>query len=256
MSWNIDFADQAVIVTGGNVGLGKAMARRFLDLGASVATCSRRDYDAPPAAEGMDGVADRIFHQSVDVREVDQLDAFVERVLDAFGRVDVLVNNAGGSPGHDTSTASHRFFEKIVALNFTALLNLSQRANAVMQKQDEGGTIINISSMAGLGPSAGLTVYGAAKAAVINLTASLAVEWGPKVRVNCIAPGFVLTEGADYLLAGEEAKAAAAQASPLKRLCTPEEIADVCMFLASPASRYVNGVTLPVDGGGRLRAGG
>src|SRR5439155_13109100 len=112
------------------------------------------------------------------------------------------------SPAHDPATASHRFFEKILALNFTALLNLSQRANAVMQKQDEGGTIINISSMAGFGPSPGLTVYGAAKAAVINLTASLAVEWGPKVRVNCIAPGFVLTEGADFLLPTEQAKEA------------------------------------------------
>jgi NAD(P)-dependent dehydrogenase (short-subunit alcohol dehydrogenase family) len=163
------------------------------------------------------------------------------------------VNNAGGSPAHDPATASHRFFEKILALNFTALLNLSQRANTIMQKQDEGGTIINISSMAGLGASAGLTVYGAAKAAVINLTSSLAVEWGPKVRVNCIAPGFVLTEGADFLLPTEQAKEAAAQMSPLKRLCTPEEIADVAVFLASDASRFVNGVTIPVDGGGRLR---
>lgn len=256
MSFGADLTGKSVIVTGGNVGLGKAMARRFLECGASVATCSRRDYDTPPAAEGLEGVEDRIFHRSVDVREVDQLDAFVEQVSDAYGRIDVLVNNAGGSPGHDVSSASHRFVDKIVALNLTAVFNLSQRANAVMQKQDEGGVIVNISSMAGLGPSPGLTIYGAAKAGVINLTASLAVEWGPKVRVNCIAPGFVLTEGADFLLPNEQAKEVFAQMSPLKRLCTPEEIADVCVFLSSPLSRYVNGATLPVDGGGRLRSGG
>jgi NAD(P)-dependent dehydrogenase (short-subunit alcohol dehydrogenase family) len=255
MAWSFDLSGKSVIVTGGNVGLGKAMARRFLELGAKVATCSRRDYDSPPAAEGLEGTKGRIFHSSIDVREVDQLDAFVENVMDAYGRIDVLVNNAGGSPGHDSATASHNFIAKIVALNFSALLDLSQRANVVMQKQDEGGAIINISSMAGLGASPGLTVYGAAKAAVINLTSSLAVEWGPKVRVNCIAPGFVLTEGADFLLPTEQAKEAAAQMSPLKKLCTPEEIADVAVFLASEASRYVNGVTIPVDGGGRVMRG-
>lgn len=253
MPWSFDLSGKVAVVTGGNVGLGKAMARRFLEVDCNVATCSRRDYDSPPGAEGLEGTEGRIFHQSVDVREVTQLDAFVEKVLDTYGRIDVLVNNAGGSPGHDPATASHRFFEKILALNFTALLNLSQRANTVMQKQDEGGTIINISSMAGLGASPGLTVYGAAKAAVVNLTASLAVEWGPKVRVNCIAPGFVLTEGADFLLPTDEIKEQFAQGTPLKRLCTPEEIADVALFLASPASRYVNGATIPVDGGGRLR---
>jgi NAD(P)-dependent dehydrogenase (short-subunit alcohol dehydrogenase family) len=248
-----DINGRVAIVTGGNVGIGKSIARRYLESGCSVATCSRRDYDAPPASEGLDGVEGRIFHQSVDVRDVEQLDALVERVMETFGRIDILVNNAGGSPGSDMATASHRFTEKIIALNLTSVINLSARVNAFMQKQDEGGAIINIASVAGLGPSPVLGVYGAAKAGVVNVTSSMAIEFGPKVRVNCVAPGFVLTEGADYLLPTQGAKLKAAQASPLKRLCTPEEIADVCIFLAAPASRFVNGETIVVDGGGRIR---
>jgi NAD(P)-dependent dehydrogenase (short-subunit alcohol dehydrogenase family) len=116
-----------------------------------VVTCSRRDYDSPPAAEGVDDDASkRVVHMTCDVREPDQIDAVVQRALDEFGRVDVLVNNAGGSPAADASTASPRFFAAIIAINLTGLMVFSQRANNVMQKQDEGGSIVNISSVAGL----------------------------------------------------------------------------------------------------------
>ena len=116
------------------------------------------------------------------------------------------MNNAGGSPGADSATASPRFFAAVTAINLTGVLVFSQKANAVMQQQDDGGTIINISSVAGIAGAAFSVAYGASKAGVINATKSLAVEWGPKVRVNCIAPGLIMTEGADYLAPTEEAK--------------------------------------------------
>jgi NAD(P)-dependent dehydrogenase (short-subunit alcohol dehydrogenase family) len=173
--------------------------------------------------------------------------------MDAFGRIDLLVNNAGGSPGTSAATASPNFTSKIVTLNLTSPMVLSQKVNAIMQEQDSGGIIVNIASVAGLMPSPMLAAYGAAKAGLINMTRSLAVEYAPKVRVNCIAPGFILTEGADYLLPTAEAKQAAAEQSPLRYLAGPDVIADACVFLASPASRYVNGETIVIDGGGRIR---
>jgi NAD(P)-dependent dehydrogenase (short-subunit alcohol dehydrogenase family) len=251
-----DLSGKVAIVTGGNVGIGQSIARTLLQEGCSVVTCSRRDYDSPPAAEGLEGVSDRIIHMTCDVREADQVEAVVDRTMEAFGKVDVLVNNAGGSPGADSATASPRFFAAIAAINLTGVLVFSQKANAFMQKQESGGTIINISSVAGIGGAAFSVAYGASKAGVINATKSLAVEWAPKVRVNCIAPGLILTEGADYLAPTEEAKQAIARSIPVRRIGEVEDIADVVHFLASDASRYINGETIVVDGGQSLRMGG
>lgn len=251
-----DVSGKVVIVTGGNVGIGKSIAQRFLTGGASVVTCSRRDYDSPPAAEGLDGVDDRIVHMSCDVRQADQVEAVVRTAVDRFGRLDVLVNNAGGSPAAESATASPNFFAAVIATNLTSVLVFSQKANEVMQEQESGGVIVNISSVAGLNASPGMLAYGASKAGVINATKTLAAEWGPKVRANCIAPGLILTEGASFLAPTEEAQRQVAQAIPLGRIGEPEEIADVTLFLASDASRYVNGDTIVVDGGGRRRGAG
>lgn len=253
MDDKFDVAKKVAIVTGGNVGIGLSIARTLLEAGASVVTCSRRDYPSPPAAEGLDEVSDRILHLTCDVREADQVEAVVQKTKEAFGSVDVLVNNAGGAPWTDSSTASPRFFAAVIAINLTGLMVFSQRANAVMQQQEDGGIIINISSVAGLVASPFSAAYGAAKAGVINVTKSFAAEWGPQGRVNCIAPGLILTDAADFIAPTDEAKEAAAAAIPVRRLGLPEDIADVVHFLCSPAASYINGETLVVDGGGRLR---
>lgn len=255
MSDRFGVAGKVAIVTGGNVGIGKAIARTFLQGGASVVTCSRRDYSSPPAAEGLERVHDRIVHMTCDVREADQIEAVVARATETFGRLDVLVNNAGGSPAASSATASPRFFGAILGINLTGLLVFSQKANAVMQEQDEGGTIVNISSVAGLQGASFSVAYGAAKAGVINATKTLAVDWAPKVRVNCVAPGLILTEGADYLAPTEEVREAIAKSIPVRRIGDPQEIADVVQFLCSPASAYINGETIVVDGGARIRLG-
>src|SRR5688500_7183015 len=119
---------KVAIVTGGNVGIGRAIAAAYLRAGASVVTCSRRDYPSPPAAEGLDEHAKRIVHMACDVREPDQIDAVVGRARE-FGSLDVLVNNAGGSPAHDSATASPNFFTKLVATNLLSVMFFAQRAN-------------------------------------------------------------------------------------------------------------------------------
>jgi len=248
---NFDISDKVAIVTGGNVGIGQAIARTLLEAGCKVMTCSRRDYDSPPAAEGLEGVDGRVMHMTCDVREADQIQAVIDRTKSEFGSIDILVNNAGGSPGASSSTASPRFFAAVIAINLTGVLVFSQKANAYMQEQTEGGTIINISSVAGLEGAAFSVAYGASKAGVINATRSLAREWAPGVRVNCIAPGLIMTEGAEYLAPTEEAKQAIAARIPAGRIGEPGEIADVVHFLASPAARYMTGETVVVDGGAR-----
>jgi NAD(P)-dependent dehydrogenase (short-subunit alcohol dehydrogenase family) len=178
----------------------------------------------------------------------------VAAVVERFGRLDVVVNNAGGSPPAAAATASPRFSTSIVALNLLAPLHVAQAANAVMQEQEEGGAIVNIGSVSGLRPSPGTAAYGAAKAGLVNLTATLAVEWAPKVRVNCVSAGMVHTEASDEHYGDEAGVAAVAATVPLGRMAEPDDVADACLFLASPAASYVSGANLVLHGGGERPA--
>src|SRR5262249_24456760 len=154
-----------------------------------------------------------------------------------FGRIDVLINNAGGSPPADPATASPRFSSAIVALNLLAPLTFAQRANAVMQEQLEGGEIVNIGSVSGLRANPESAGYGAAKAGLLNLTETLGVAFAPKVRVVCVTAGMVVTEQAHLYYGDEEGIAAVGATIPLGRMADPSDIADVCLFAASPLAR-------------------
>jgi NAD(P)-dependent dehydrogenase (short-subunit alcohol dehydrogenase family) len=243
------FAGRAVLVTGGCRGVGRGIAIRFLAAGADVAVCCRHRPEELPAADGREAV----FLEG-DVRDPDQVAALVAAVVERFGRLDVVVNNAGGSPPADAATASPRFSTSIVALNLLAPLHVAQAANAVMQEQEEGGAIVNIGSVSGMRPSPGTAAYGAAKAGLVNLTATLAVEWAPKVRVNCVSAGMVRTEQADLHYGDEAGIAAVAATVPLGRLGEPGDVAEACVFLASPASAYISGANLVLHGGGERPA--
>lgn len=251
-----DFTGQVAVVTGGTRGIGRIIAERFLAAGAEVMVCGRADRAdradrEPPSAGDADGVLRRAVFEAADLRDPDQAASVISAAADTFGRVDVLINNAGGSPEADAATASPRFFSSIVALNLLAPLYCAQSANAVMQRQPEGGSIINIGSVSGTRPSPGTAAYGAAKAGLINLTQSLAIEWAPKVRVNCVSAGLVATEGGVDHYGGEERMAAVAATVPLGRFATPEDIANLCLFFSSSRmAGYVSGANLVAHGGG------
>ncbi len=249
MSTAIELAGRVAIVTGGTRGVGRGIARRFLEAGTEVVVCSRREPEELPAAGGRSAL-----FLPADVREVEQIAEVVRVTRERFGRIDVLVNNAGGAPRADAATASPRFSEKIIALNLVAPLHFSQQVNAVMQEQEEGGSIIQIASVSALRPSPGAAAYAAAKAGLLSLTQTLAVEWAPRVRVNAVAVGMVRTELAHLHYGDEEGVAAVGRTVPLGRLAEPEDVGDACLFLASDLARYVSGASLLVHGGGERPA--
>lgn len=249
MTIAIDLRGRVAIVTGGGRGVGRGISERLLEAGAEVVICGRSEPAAPPAAAG------RTAHfVAADVRDPEQIAGVVRFATGRLGRLDVLVNNAGGSPAADAASASPRFSEKIVALNLLAPLAFAQAANAVMQGQPEGGAIVNVASVSALRPSPGTAAYGAAKAGLLSLTQTLAVEWAPRVRVNAVAAGMIRTEQAELHYGDAAAQARAAATVPLGRLGTPGDVGDACAFLASPLASYVSGAVLLLHGGGESPA--
>lgn len=251
-----DYSGSVVVVTGGSRGIGHGIASAFLAAGAEVVVCGRhRPPDSElPAATGRAGSERRAHFVEADVRRAEDAAAVVDEAIARFGRLDVLVNNAGGSPEADAATASPRFSEAVVALNLLAPLHCAQAANAVMQAQDGGGAIVNIGSVSGLRPSPGTAAYGASKAGLVSLTASLAIEWAPKVRVNCVSAGLVATDAAVDHYGGADGMARVAATVPLGRFATPADIAGLCLFLGSSAASYVTGVNVVAHGGGERPA--
>ena len=247
-----EYAGRAVIVTGGTRGIGAGIARGFLRAGAQVLVCGRTE---PAGAASLPGANGRTAaFVPADLRDPDQAQRLIGAAVDRFGRLDVVVSNAGGSPSADAASASPRFRAKIVELNLIAPLHVAQAANTVMQDQAGGGAIIMIGSVSGTRPSPGTAAYGAAKAGLHHLATTLAVEWGPKVRVNCVVPGFVATEAASTHYGDSAGVAAVAATVPLRRMATPDDVADACLFLASPRAAYVSGAALLLHGGGERPA--
>ena len=249
MSDVLALTDKVVIVTGGTKGVGLGITRCFLQAGADVVVCGRQQPENLPEHNGR-----RALFKATDVRDYAQIEALVAFTVERFGRLDVLVNNAGGAPHADAATASPRFSEAIIALNLLAPLNFAQVANRVMQQQESGGCIINIASVSAVRPSSGTAAYGGAKAGLLNLTTSLAVEWAPRVRVNAITAGMIRTEQSHLHYGDDDGLAAVASTIPLQRMALPEDIGNTCLFLASPLAAYVSGAALLVHGGGERPA--
>lgn len=249
MTEPFSFRDRVVLITGGTKGIGRGIAEAFLAAQANVIVCSRTAPDAVPAADGRQAT-----FIACDVRDVEAVGALVSTIEQRYGRLDVLVNNAGGSPAAEAATASPRFHESIIRLNLLAPLNVAQAANRLMQKQQSGGVMVFIGSISGLRPSPGTAAYGAAKAAVLSLVSSLAIEWAPKVRVVALSPGLVQTEQS-HLHYGDEAGIAAVGATiPAGRMAEPADIANACLFLASHNAAYMSGTNLLLHGGGEKPA--
>ncbi|CEA02503.1 short chain dehydrogenase/reductase family oxidoreductase [Pseudomonas saudimassiliensis] len=245
----LDYRGKVVLVTGGTKGIGAGIASAYLAAGAQVFVCGRQEPEHLPEADGRQAQ-----FLAADVRDVEATAAVFERIGELAGRLDVLVNNAGGSPYAEAATASPRFSESILRLNLLAPLNIAQQANQLMQQQAEGGVIIFIGSVSASRPSPGTAVYGAAKAGIVALASSLAVEWGPKVRVLTISPGLIRTEQS-HLHYGDEAGIAAVGAGiPAGRMGEPEDIANACLYAGSPMAAYFSGTNLLLHGGGERPA--
>jgi NAD(P)-dependent dehydrogenase (short-subunit alcohol dehydrogenase family) len=249
MSSFLDFSGRTVLVTGGSRGIGRGITEAFLQAGADVVVGSRKKPERLPSGGGKSAI-----FVSADVRDAEQVARMVDETAERLGRLDVLVNNAGGAPFADAASASPRFSEKVIQLNLIAALHCAQQANRIMQQQNSGGSIINIASVSGVRPSPGTAAYGAAKAGLINLTGTLAIEWAPKVRVNAISVGLIRTEQAHLHYGDEEGIARVAETVPLKRLGTPQDVAGACLYFASALASYVSGANLVLHGGGETPA--
>ena len=234
---------RVVLVTGGARGLGRGVVEEFARAGDTVVTCGRSEPPEDTAAAS--------FFQC-DVRDPDQVAELVDSIVGQHGRLDVAINNAGGTPYAPANRMSPRLFERVVALNLLAPFYVAQRANQVMQSQDDGGVIINIGSTVAIRPSVDVSAYVAAKAGLVGLTRTLAIEWAPKVRVNLVSPGLLRTELLEEYYGQDVPKVEAT--IPAGRFATPHDVAAVCRLLASKDASYVTGAELVVDGGGETPA--
>jgi NAD(P)-dependent dehydrogenase (short-subunit alcohol dehydrogenase family) len=242
---------KVAIVTGGSRGIGLATASRLVEAGASVMITSRKADALEAAAVSLGGEAAWF---AANAGEPDQAQACIDATLERFGALDILVNNAGTSPyfgpiiGIDGPRAA-----KTVQINQTAVLVWTQLAHGAYMAE-HGGSVLNIASIGGYSVEPAIGWYNVTKAAVIHLTRHLAAELGPAVRVNAVAPGLVRTDLAKALW--EPAESSVAKRLPTKRIGEPDDIAKAALFLVSDAASWITGITLVVDGGALVAAGG
>ncbi|MFI6376832.1 SDR family oxidoreductase [Streptomyces sp. NPDC050546] len=248
---SVELSGKVGLVTGGSRGIGYGVAEALVARGDRVCLTGRNEDSLKEAVEQLG--ADRAIYVAGKAHDEAHQAATVERTMEAFGRVDFLVNNAGTNPVFGPiADLDLDVARKVFETNVVSALGFAQKTWHAWQK-DNGGAIVNIASVAGLSPSPFIGAYGISKAAMINLTVQLAHEYAPKVRVNAIAPAVVKTKFAKALYEGREEEAAAAY--PLGRLGVPSDIGGAAAFLTSDQSDWVTGQTLVVDGGIFLNAG-
>jgi NAD(P)-dependent dehydrogenase (short-subunit alcohol dehydrogenase family) len=246
---------KTAVVTGGGTGIGKSIAIEFARAGADVALCSRKLEHLEPVAKEITNLGRRTFAVAMDVRQEEQVKGVVERAVSEWGRLDIMVNNAGASFRAKPEDISINGWNTVVQINLNGVFLGCKWAGKQMMAQKTGGVIVNISSVAGVYGSTMMSHYGASKAAVITLTRELGTAWARSgVRVNCIAPGPVETEGYLDVLkqAGPDGKKTydrVASRVGMGRWGKVEEIAYPCIFLASDASSWMTGETIVIDGG-------
>ncbi|CAN5671106.1 3-oxoacyl-[acyl-carrier-protein] reductase [soil metagenome] len=238
---------RCVLITGGSRGLGAGLVRAFLDDGDRVATCSRTPTADTERWTADPALTDRFLHQALDLTDRDACGRFVRSVIDRFGGIDVLVNNAGVAPDGVLGLFSDEDTDTVIDLNLKATIHLTKLVTRKMLVQSSG-RVINVSSIVGLSGYRGLSVYGATKAALDGFTRALGRELGSRgITVNSVAPGYLRTEMSHGLT--EENLNQIARRTPVGRLGEPEDVAAAVRFLASPEAGFVNGHVLVVDGG-------
>lgn len=242
-------SDRVALVTGASKGIGRGIALGFAEAGADLVLASRTPADLERVAAAVRGCGRRALVVPCDVNERAQLEQLVERAWAEFGRIDVVVNNAGGAPPKPALRTSEKQFEAAFHFNVTSAFLLSRLAIPRMLERD-GGAILNISSGLSWLVDKGFVAYGTAKAALSHMTRLLAYEMAPRVRVNAIAVGAVATDALlPFLDALPEARARLEAATPMRRIGTPEDIAAAALYLCTPAAAWVTGKVFEVDGG-------
>jgi 3-oxoacyl-[acyl-carrier protein] reductase len=245
---------KTAIVTGGGIGIGKSISVEFARAGADVMLCSRRMEHLASTAAEIQQLGKRALALTVDVRDQNQVNAVVQRTIEEFGKIDILVNNHGASFRAPVEKISLNGWNAVVGINLNGVFLFCQAVGIHMIERRQG-VIVNISSLAGVRGSQLMSHYGAAKAAVINFTTTLAMEWAPyNIRVNCIAPGPIETAGYLQVLHqtnpnAQEIYQRVASRVALGRWGRVEEIAYPTIFLASEASSFMTGTTIHIDGG-------
>jgi NAD(P)-dependent dehydrogenase (short-subunit alcohol dehydrogenase family) len=253
-----DLAGRVALVTGASRGIGHAIAAELLRRGASVTITARKPDELAAAAEELvagpaGGDADRVLAVAGNAGSAQAREEAVGRTVERFGALGVLVNNTGINPQYGPLIeADLDAVRKIFDVNVVAALGYVQLAYKAWMGA-HGGAVVNVASVAGLRPAPGIALYGASKAMLIHLTEELAVELGPDIRINAVAPGVVKTRFATPLYEGREERVAAAY--PLRRLGVPEDIGSVVAFLLSDDAGWMTGQTVVVDGGLLLTGG-
>jgi len=245
---------KVAIVTGGSKGIGKAIATAFAEAGASVALAARGEEDLASAAKELEAAGGEALPVPTDVTNPVQVRALVDRTVERFGTIDVLVNNAGAAPFFSTlDQIRMEGFEKYFRVNFISAVHCTKAVAPVLLAKKHG-CVLNVASVAGLVASPGLTYYSSAKAALINFTRTVAQEWATHgIRVNALAPGWVeteLNEPARRMIPDFNERVVAS--IPLGRWGKPEDVAGAALFLCSPAASFITGTVLIVDGGQTL----
>src|SRR5699024_42638 len=249
MALTIDYSDQVVLVTGGARGVGRGVCEGFLAAGATVEVCGRTKPQESPSFGG-----EQAQFAEVNVRDADAVEAWVDDVIERHGRIDIVVNNVGGSPFGAFEDGSPRYMQDLLEINFYSAAYMARAARPVIVQPEEAGTLLTSSSISARRPSPGTALYGAAKAGLESLTTALAAEWAPQSRVNALSCGLVATESAADHYGSLEQYEQVAATIPRGKMASPEEIGAACVFLASPLSAHITGAVVNIDGGGEWPA--
>jgi NAD(P)-dependent dehydrogenase (short-subunit alcohol dehydrogenase family) len=250
MGVSFSMKDKVAIVTGASRGIGESIAKTFAENGAKVVLASRKQESLDAVAASIKESGGEALPIACHTGHVDMIDALYDKVMDTFGRVDVLVNNAATNPFFgNVLDVPEGAYDKTFEVNTKGYFFMAQKAGRIMVEQ-KSGSIVNIASIAGLRGSPMQAVYGMTKAAVIHMTKAFALELGPMgVRCNAICPGLTETHFASVLIETDEIYKIALESIPLKRHAQPVEIASAALYLASDASSFTTGSTIVVDGG-------